>query len=244
MSLLEARGIHKRFGPFVALEHVDLTVEARQFHGVIGPNGSGKSTLLKCLVGAEDVTRGTIALAGKRIEKLDPAERARSGMSLKFQIVSIIAQLSVFDNVLLAVQAHDSFLSLLGSRTRRKSAARVDALLASFRLTRYADVTAGTLSHGHQQWLEIAMALASEPRLLLLDEPTAGMSIEERRLTGELLRPLKEHCSVLIVEHDLDFIRGICDVLTVLHQGEVLDSGTVAHIQSSRKVQEVYLAHV
>lgn len=116
--------------------------------------------------------------------------------------------------------------------------------LGRFHLADRAGDLAGTLSHGEQQWLEISMALATEPCLLLLDEPTAGMSIEERRATAELLRPIKGRCALVIVEHDLDFIRDICDVLTVLDQGRVVDSGTVQQIQASPKVQEVYLTRV
>jgi ABC-type uncharacterized transport system ATPase subunit len=114
-------------------------------------------------------------------------------------------------------------------------------MLQQFRLADRAYDPASALSHGQQQWLEIAMALASKPRLLLLDEPTGGMSLEERRVTGELLAPIKAHCSLVIVEHDLDFIRDICDRLTVLDQGKVLETGTVAEIQASRSVQEIYL---
>jgi len=117
-------------------------------------------------------------------------------------------------------------------------------MLEQFRLADRAEEAAGSLSHGQQQWLEIAMALAQEPKLLLLDEPTGGMSLEERRVTGELLEPIKHRCSLIIVEHDLDFIRDICDVLTVLDQGQVVDSGSVEQIQASRKVQEVYLTRV
>src|SRR6266702_3975724 len=118
---------------------------------------------------------------------------------------------------------------------------QVMAMLNQFRLADRAQDAAATLSHGQQQWLEIAMALAGKPRLLLLDEPTGGMSLEERRVTGELLQPIKAKCSLVIVEHDLDFIRDICDRLTVLDQGRVLESGTVAEIQASKSVQEIYL---
>jgi len=118
---------------------------------------------------------------------------------------------------------------------------QVMAMLGQFRLADRANDAAATLSHGQQQWLEIAMALAGKPRLLLLDEPTGGMSLEERRVTGELLQPIKAQCSLVIVEHDLDFIRDICDRLTVLDQGRVLESGTVPEIQSSKSVQEIYL---
>ncbi|MGH7099032.1 MAG: ABC transporter ATP-binding protein [Stellaceae bacterium] len=244
MAFLEAAAIRKQFGKLCALDGVDLSVERQQIHGLIGPNGSGKSTLLKCIAGAELPSAGGVRFDGADITWAAAHARARAGISIKFQITSVLPGLSVFDNVLLALQAHDRFLDLVLSRTRRKLADRAAGLLTDFRLAGRADAIAGTLSHGEQQWLEIAMALASEPRLLLLDEPTAGMSLEERRVTGELLRPFAKRCAIVIVEHDLDFIRDLCDVLTVLDQGKVLETGTVAAIQASDKVKEVYLTRV
>jgi branched-chain amino acid transport system ATP-binding protein len=244
MPLLEARGITKVFGKLTALDGVDLIVGENEFHGLIGPNGSGKSTLMKCIAGAELPTEGTIRFFRRDITAATPAERARAGLSLKFQITSVLPALTVYDNVLLALQARSPTASLILSRTRGALHDRVMDKLEGFRLAERSTERAAALSHGQQQWLEIAMALASEPRLLLLDEPTAGMSLEERRVTGELLMPIKHRCSLVIVEHDLDFIRNICDLLTVLDQGSVLDCGTVGHIQSSRKVQEVYLTRV
>ena len=244
MALLEARGISKLYARLTALSGVDLTVAENEFHGLIGPNGSGKSTLMKCVAGAEMPTEGTIRFAGRDITDAPPAERARAGLSLKFQITSVLPALTVYDNVLLALQAKNPLSTLILSRTRGELHERVLDILDQFRLAGRAEEAAAALSHGQQQWLEIAMALAPEPRLLLLDEPTAGMSLEERRVTGELLIPIKRRCSIIIVEHDLDFIRDICDVLTVLDQGSVLESGTVEHVQSSRKVQEVYLTRV
>jgi urea transport system ATP-binding protein len=244
VTLLEARGVTKIFGQLKALSGVDLIVAEGEFHGLIGPNGSGKSTLMKCIAGAETASAGSIHFAGADITDVTPAERARAGLSLKFQITSVLPALTVYDNVLLALQARSPLIDLIRSRTRRGLHDKVMALLEQFRLADRADEPAIALSHGQQQWLEIAMALALEPRLLLLDEPTGGMSLEERRVTGRLLAPIKQHCSLVIVEHDLDFIRDICDVLTVLDQGAVLDSGNVEHIQSSQKVREVYLTRV
>ena len=244
MALLEVAGITRRFGALVALTGVGLVVEAGQIHGLIGPNGSGKSTLMKCIAGALVPDTGTVRFAGHDITRDPPAERARAGLSMKFQITSVLPALSVYDNVLLAQQGRDSLRALLRSATRRARHDAVVAALEQFRLLGRADQMAGTLSHGEQQWLEIAMALASNPTLLLLDEPTGGMSLEERRLTGELLVPIKSRCAILLVEHDLDFIRDVSDVLTVLDQGSVLDSGSVEAIQASRKVQEVYLTRV
>ncbi|MFM1987226.1 MAG: hypothetical protein RJA99_183 [Pseudomonadota bacterium] len=243
-ELLEVRGVTKRFGTLQALGGVDVTVRAGTFHGLIGPNGSGKSTLLKAIAGAHLPTSGAVSFGGTDITNATPYERSRLGMSLKFQITAVLPELSVYDNVLLALQAGQGVWSLIRSRSRVRLRGEVMHALERFRLAGRADELAGSLSHGEQQWLEIAMALAPKPQLLLLDEPTGGMSPEERRVTGELLMPIKSECALVIVEHDLDFIRDICDVLTVLDQGKVLDSGTVDEIQRSDKVQQVYTTRV
>jgi branched-chain amino acid transport system ATP-binding protein/urea transport system ATP-binding protein len=244
VALLEAAGVTKAFGQLTALNGVDFAVEEGALHGLIGPNGSGKSTLLKCIAGAEMPTAGRVRFLGADVTRATPAERARAGLSLKFQVTSVFPELSVYDNVLLALQAHAGLADLAFSRTRAALDAGVRSLLADLRLLDRAGAAAAVLSHGEQQWLEIGMAVARKPRLLLLDEPTAGMSLEERRATGEWLRRLRRSCAIVIVEHDLDFIREICDVLTVLDQGRVLETGTVEEIQRSRKVQEVYLTRV
>jgi ABC-type uncharacterized transport system ATPase subunit len=219
-------------------------VKRNSFHGLIGPNGSGKSTFLKAIAGAHLPSSGTICFNGQDITDASSYERARLGLSLKFQITAVLDELSVYDNVLLAVQASNSLWSLLLSKTRLTLKDQVMSALDRFQLADRADELAGVLSHGEQQWLEIAMALAIGPKLLLLDEPTAGMSPEERRITGELLRPIKEECSLLIVEHDLDFIREISDEITLLDQGKVLDTGTVEQIQNSTKAQQAYTTRV
>jgi len=241
MPLLEATGVVKVFGKLTALDGAALTVNENEFHGLIGPNGSGKSTLMKCVAGAEIPTQGSVRFVNQDITAFSPTDRARAGMSLKFQITSVLPSLTLYDNILLALQAQSSLLDLVFSRTRGVLHDKVMAMLSQFRLADRAYDAAAALSHGQQQWLEIAMALAGKPRLLLLDEPTGGMSLEERRVTGELLQPIKQHCSLVIVEHDLDFIRDICDRLTVLDQGRVLETGTVAEIQASKSVQEIYL---
>ncbi len=216
MALLEVSGATKLYGQLRALDGVDLSVEVGTFHGLIGPNGSGKSTLLKSIAGAHFPTTGAIRFDGADITQLPPYQRARSGLSLKFQITAVLAELSVYDNVLLALQSLEGNWSLLFSRSRKRLDADVMHALERFRLADRADNLAGELSHGEQQWLEIAMALAPRPKLLLLDEPTGGMSPEERRVTGELLAPIRSECALVIVEHDLDFFKNICDRLTVL----------------------------
>ncbi|MEM7546204.1 MAG: ABC transporter ATP-binding protein [Pseudomonadota bacterium] len=244
MALLDVRGVTKVFGSLQALGGVDVTVEPNTFHGLIGPNGSGKSTLLKAIAGAHFATTGTITFDGKDITRAEPPARSRQGLSLKFQITAVLLELSVYDNVLLALQGHKSIWGLLRSNSRDTLHEDVMTALTRFRLADRADDLAGELSHGQQQWLEIAMALTQKPKLLLLDEPTGGMSPEERRATGDLLAPIKAHCAMVIVEHDLDFIKDICDRLTVLDNGTVLDDGTVAEIETSQKVQEVYTTRV
>ena len=244
MALLEVKGARKSYGKLNALDSADLVVESQQFHGLIGPNGSGKTTLLKCIAGAEYPEEGTLTFLDEDISTTPPAVRARRGMSLKFQITSVFNQLSVYDNILLSLQATQPLLRLAGSQSRERLDAKVMETLAEFRIEARANDLAGELSHGEQQWLEIAMALAPGPRLLLLDEPTAGMSPEERRVTGDLLRPIKERCSMLIVEHDLDFIKDLSDVITVLDQGRVLDNGTPKQIETSERVKEVYVTRV
>ena len=181
---------------------------------------------------------------GRDITRATPYERARAGLSLKFQITAVLPELSVYDNVLLATQSGESLTRLLLSSSRRALDGEVSGLLERFRLIDRADDLAAELSHGEQQWLEIAMALALKPKLLLLDEPTGGMSPEERHVTGKLLEPIKAHCALIIVEHDLHFIRDICDQLTVLDQGKVLDQGDVEAIQRSAKVQQVFTTRV
>ncbi len=244
MALLEVAGLSKLFGALRALESIDVKVEAGTFHGLIGPNGSGKSTLLKAIAGAHFPSGGTIRFDGQDITTAPPYARARAGLSLKFQITAVLHELSVYDNVLLPLQSAQGPWSLIQSRTRRGLHGQVMQWLDRFRLADRADDLAGELSHGEQQWLEIAMALAPRPKLLLLDEPTAGMSPEERRVTGELLLPIKAECALLIVEHDLDFIKNICDRLTVLDQGRVLGDGTVEEIENSPSIQEVYTSRV
>jgi len=244
VALLEIRGVSKTFRTLRALDGVDVEVEAGSFHGLIGPNGSGKSTLLKAIAGAHFADSGTIVFDGRDITRATPYERARAGLSLKFQITAVLPELSVYDNVLLATQSNGRLPSLLMSASRRTLDDEVEALLERFRLIDRADDLAGELSHGQQQWLEIAMALALRPKLLLLDEPTGGMSPEERHVTGKLIEPIKPDCTLIIVEHDLHFIRDICDRLTVLDQGKVLDQGDVETIQRSPKVQQVFTTRV
>jgi len=240
VSLLDVRSAVKRYGHLRALTDVSLEIPAASgIHGLIGPNGSGKTTLLKAIAGEHRLTGGRIFLNGADVTRMPMYQRIRRGMGVKFQITSIVSDLSVLDNVLLAAQSKTSTRRLLSSDFE----SLIDAsrrVLDDFWLLDVSHSLAGTLSHGQQQWLEIAMAVARNPTLLLLDEPTAGMGPEERRHTGELLRRLSSEMAIVIVEHDLDFVRSICEEITVLESGRVLDRGTPHQVRTSTKVKAAF----
>lgn len=244
MPILQASEIEKRFGAVTALDGVDLSVETGEIHGLIGPNGSGKSTLMHVIAGRTLPDAGTVLLDGRSITRARPSERARAGLSIKFQLARVYRDQTVEENLLLALQSRSSLAGLVFSRSRRQLVPRVRGQLDAFGLTAVRERPAGELSHGEQQWLEIAMAMATDPKVLLLDEPTGGMSRQERSRTGELIRVAAERCTVVIVEHDLDFIRTLCDRITVLHQGGRVATGTPAEIERDPKVAEVYLTRV
>ena len=244
MNLLQINSISKKFGVLQALNEVNISIEKNTFHGLIGPNGSGKSTLLKTIAGAHYADSGEIIFKNSNITNNSPELRSQKGLNLKFQITAILPQLTVYDNLLLALQTNHSIWDLISSKSKYLYYEKIIEVLESFKLIKKVDTLAGELSHGLQQWLEIAMVVVKKPELLLLDEPTAGLSPQERQVTGELLVPLKSYCSLIIVEHDLDFIKDICDYITVLDQGKVLETGSIEKIRTSKKVQEVYTTRV
>ena len=244
MTILAIKNVGKQFGSLRALDGIHINVEKNTFHGLIGPNGSGKSTLLKALAGDHFADQGTITFDGIDITHQSPEYRASIGLNFKFQITAIFPELSVYDNILLSVQSTASIWELIRSSSRASLNDKILETLEQFQLLDKAETLAGELSHGQQQWLEISMSVIRKPKLLLLDEPTGGMSPEERRATGELLLPIRKETTLVIVEHDLEWIKDICDNLTVLDQGKVLDSGTVDKIEKSNKVNEVYTTRV
>lgn len=242
--MLELRGVSKTFGPLKALDDVSLHVSGNVVAGLIGPNGSGKSTLLHTIVARVQADSGQMSVDGTDITTMSVPQRVRAGLSIKFQLPRIYRELTPEDNLLLAAQRAESLGSLMLSRSRRSLQLQIDETLERFRLADVGSRAAGALSHGQQQWLEIAMAMSVSPKVLLLDEPTGGMSPEERAWTGEIIHELSSRCSVLIVEHDLDWIRRLCDQITVLHQGRVVLTGTPAEIERDENVKEVYRARV
>jgi branched-chain amino acid transport system ATP-binding protein len=232
-ALLEVRGLHKHFGGLNVLDDVDLVIETGEIHCLIGPNGAGKSTLFKVMVGTYGPSEGKVLFLGEDITKRKPFERVRRGMSIKMQVPSVFRDLPVLQNLVIALQQRLPKVQI---------AAEAQRLMALLDLRSQAAQTAGRLSHGQQQWLEIGMALALQPRLLLLDEPTAGMSPEETYRTGELIQRLNgEGMTVLVVEHDMTFIRQIARRVTVLHLGRVFAQDSIDAIVADPRVAEIYL---
>ena len=239
--LLSLSGVTRTFGALKAVDDVSLDVAAGARHALIGPNGAGKSTLFKLVTGALPATSGRVGLAGSDITRLSEHQRARRGISQTLQHSSLFLTQTVLQNVLLAAQRrHGSRRSLV---PRRQAAARerARALLADVGLEQRAGTPVSALSHGERRQVEVAVALACEPRLLLLDEPAAGMSpAESARLVG-LLRSLPGSVTLVIVEHDLDVVFALAGSVTVLHLGRVLLTGSPDEVRASDAVQEAYL---
>ena len=235
---LEVRGLTVSFDGFKAVDGVDLTVFQSDLRFLIGPNGAGKTTIIDALTGlvpaGGSAKYGAVQLIGRKSHQI-----ARLGVGRTFQTASVFTELSVLQNLDIAAGARRSALTLLG--VRRRIPDGVQQALETVALTGQRDKPAGVLSHGQKQWLEIGMLLVQNARVLLLDEPVAGMSADEREATGELLKRVGADRTVIIVEHDMDFMRRWADSVTVLHQGKVLSEGSVAEVQADADVQEVYL---
>jgi branched-chain amino acid transport system ATP-binding protein len=239
--LLETRGLSRSFGGLKAVRDVHLTLSPGELHAVIGPNGAGKSTLVNLLSGEMPPSSGEIRLAGEDISRLAVHLRVHAGIARSFQRTNIFTDLSVLENVRLAAQAV-ARVSLLKSAARAgELAERAELSLARAGLAGVEHRIAGTLSHGAQRQLEIAMTLASEPKVILLDEPLAGMGPEEGARIAELLRRLASEHAVLLIEHDMDFVFQVADWMTVMVDGAVLASAAPADVRANEAVQRAYL---
>lgn len=233
MALLETRKLNKRFGGLQVTADVDFALEPGELHCLIGPNGAGKSTLFRLILGEFAPTSGHIFYSGHDITALEAHDRIRRGISVKFQVPGIFKALSVSQNLEIALQHHLEGHGLRGE---------IKQQLHFLNLTADAEQLAGNLSHGQKQWLEIGMATSLKPKLLLLDEPTAGMSPEETHATGEMVRILNaEGMTVLAVEHDMEFVRQVASRVTVLHFGRIFAQGSIDEIMADDRVAEIYL---
>jgi ABC-type branched-subunit amino acid transport system ATPase component len=244
-AILETKRLGKRFGAFAANSDIDFSVRAGELRAVIGPNGAGKTTFFNLLSGVTDATDGDIYFKGSRITHLAGPRRVARGIAKAFQTANVYPDESVLQNCRLAALAHTQGFFSLELFRRSNRLAGVDAIaeeaLELVDLQALADARAGDLSHGDKKRLDIAVALATKPEILLLDEPVAGMSIEEVQKTDRLIRALAKRMTVLIIEHDMNMIMGISDSITVLHQGKILAEGTPGEIRANAKVQEAYL---
>ena len=240
--IFRTEALSMRFGGLTALNKVSIAVPRGEIRAIIGPNGAGKSTFFNCVTGVLAPTSGRIVFDGDDIAGLPPHRISRKAIARSYQITNILPGATVLENVRIAVQSrHHSWSLLRHHRAYRDVIARARGVLASVGLADKAAELAANLSHGEQRNLEIGIALATEPKLLCLDEPTAGMSVTETHATVELIRRIATDLTILIVEHDMEVVMGLAHAITVLHYGEVLAEGTPAEIQANPRVQEVYL---
>lgn len=241
--MMEARGLSRRFGGLLAVADVSLTLHAGALHAVIGPNGAGKSTLVNLLAGELAPTQGSIWLNGADVTGLDAGRRARAGIGRTFQRTNLMLDLPVLENVRLAAQVRCRRQMRRADRERAPIEA-AQAILHQVGLGVSGDAVARTLSHGQLRQLEIAVALAGNPSVLLLDEPLAGSGAEDAEPLIALMRDLSRAHAVLLVEHDMDVVFAVADVITVMVDGRVLAHGTPREIRASAAVQDAYLGHV
>jgi ABC-type uncharacterized transport system ATPase subunit len=235
-GMLELQNIAKHFGGLKAVDEVNMNIQKGELHCLIGPNGAGKSTIFKLIMGLYTPTNGKIWFKDHEITNLNTWKRARLGLSIKMQIPGVYAELSLRDNLRIAAQNYVS---------KHELQSEMDRLLNLVGIDNLGNPLVKNLSHGQQQWLEIAMALASKPDLLLLDEPVAGMGPEETEFTARIVKSLNDQgLTILFIDHDMDFVRQIAQKVTVLHYGKLFAEGTISEIESNKDVIQIYLGNV
>ena len=240
-KILDVQGVTVSFDGFKVLDGLDFSINYGELRFLIGPNGAGKTTLLDIITGKTRPTNGKIAFdKHHNVNRVPEQNRVHYGIGRKFQTPSIFSSLTVFQNLEAAIGFRASTGRLLNALPNEQKD-KIQEVLMLIGLHTDANKRAGTLSHGQKQWLEIGMILIQEPKLMLLDEPVAGMSRAERDRTGELLQKIGQNRSVLVVEHDMVFVRQFASTVTVLHQGKLLCEGPVLDVQSDPRVKEVYL---
>jgi branched-chain amino acid transport system ATP-binding protein len=241
--LLRVENLVRRFGGILASDNLSLDVIPGELHAIIGPNGAGKTTLISQLTGQLMPNSGTIHFGGRDVTKLPSYRRSRLGLARSFQITSLLPDFTAADNVALAAQAHDGHSFYFWGNARKERGLREAArtALARVGLEHRADVTVANLSHGEQRELELAVALATKPQLLLLDEPMAGLGVSESARMVELLKALRREVTIVLVEHDMDAVFALADRITVLVYGRVIASGQPSDIRSNDEVKRAYL---
>ncbi|URI07022.1 urea ABC transporter ATP-binding protein UrtD [Aquincola tertiaricarbonis] len=231
------------FDGFKAINGLTLYVDRNELRVIIGPNGAGKTTLLDLICGKTRASHGSIKFKNQEMTRMAEHRIVRAGIGRKFQTPSIYENLSVFKNLEVSFPRGRSVFGALAFRCDSEVKDRVQAVADEIGLGDALDTEAGLLSHGQKQWLEIGMLLMQEPELLMLDEPIAGMSVRERELTADLLQRICKGRSVIVIEHDMDFVKRIAHKVTVMHQGRILAEGSMDQVQNDPKVIDVYLGH-
>ena len=241
--VLYVEGLTVSFDGFKAIDDLNLYVDKDELRVIIGPNGAGKTTLLDLICGKTRASAGSIRFKDEELTGMPEHQIVRAGVGRKFQTPSIYENLSVFQNLEVSFPRGRSVFGALAFKRSAEVLERVHKVAEEIGLADRLETEAGLLSHGQKQWLEIGMLLMQEPELLMLDEPIAGMSARERELTADLLRRICRNRSMIVIEHDMDFVKQIASKVTVMHQGRILAEGSMDAVQSDPKVIDVYLGH-
>ena len=240
-TILNLKNVSVSFEGFLALNNLNLTLTKGELRAVIGPNGAGKTTFLDVITGKVKPTKGDVFFKGKSLVGKKEHKIARIGVGRKFQSPRVFENLTVQENLEISVSQYSSTIKLIANKPSENKLKEIKKLMKIVNLSSQSDIKAGSLSHGQKQWLEIAMLLGQKPALMLIDEPVAGLTDEETDLTADLLKSLSGENTVLVIDHDMEFIRRLESNVTVLNQGSVLCEGSMDEIQTDPKVIEVYL---
>jgi urea transport system ATP-binding protein len=241
--VLSVEDLTVSFDGFKAIDSLNLYVDQNELRVIIGPNGAGKTTLLDLICGKTPASAGRIKFKDKEMTKLPEYQIVRSGIGRKFQTPSIYENLTVFQNLEVSFPRGRGVFGALFFKCDDEVKAQVQSVAVEIGLDSQLDTEAGLLSHGQKQWLEIGMLLMQDPELLMLDEPIAGMSVRERELTADLLKRICKGRAMIVIEHDMEFVKKIADKVTVMHQGKILAEGSMEKVQSDPRVIDVYLGH-
>ncbi len=239
--MLETKGLTKEFGGFRAVDNLDFNVESGELRCIVGPNGSGKSTLFNLISGVLKASSGDIFYDKKRITKLKPHQIAQKGIIRKFQVPNIYRLFTLYDNIRVPCQVQLEGKISLFTRSSIKVEKRIAEILEIVKLGDKKNEVADNVSHGEKQWLELGMTLAMRPSLLLLDEPTQGMTRDETVQTAKIIKDIAQHTTIIVIEHDIQFVRQIAKKISVMHNGAILVEGTLDRIENDDRVRSIYL---
>jgi urea transport system ATP-binding protein len=239
--LLDLRKLVRRFGGFTVINNVSLSIKKGEMRCIIGPNGAGKTTLFNLITGELKPNSGKVVFQEQEITRLSSEKICRIGITRKFQTPTLFSNLKVIENIIIASYGKHKMTELLFKKVNPEDIERTLTILETIKLSEKKDVLASDLSHGEKQWLEIGMLLRNDPKLLLLDEPTAGMTRQETLETATLIKNISKNLTAIVIEHDMKFLKEIGDNVTVLHNGEILAEGTFDEIEQNEIVRNVYL---